>query len=280
MGASLVKSVANKTNDAAGDGTTTATVLARAIFKEALKKVEVGVNLTEMKKGIDLAVHNIIEELKRISIPVKDKTQIRSVATISANGDEQIGELLSDLLEKVGNTGVISIGQSKTLKHEIEFIEGMKFDRGYISPYFINSHKDQKVVFEKPLILLSEHKVSNFNQILKYVEHAVQKKRPLLIVADDVESEPLANLIVNKVQGGINVVAVKAPSFGDNRKAILNDIAVLTGGTVVSEEVGVTFEESDESILGTAGKIEITKEDTVLLEGNGDRYSYFYVGMH
>ena len=242
MGASLVKSVANKTNDAAGDGTTTATVLARAIFKEALKKVEVGVNLTEMKKGIDLAVHNIIAELKRISIPVKDKAQIRSVATISANGDEHIGELLSDLLEKVGNTGVISIGQSKTLKHEIEFIEGMKFDMGYISPYFINSHKDQKVVFEKPLILLSEHKVSNFNQILKYVEHAVQKKRPLLIVADDVESEPLANLIVNKVQGGINVVAVKAPSFGDNRKAILNDIAVLTGGTVVSEEVGVTFE--------------------------------------
>jgi len=175
------------------------------------------------------------------------------------------------LLDKVGKSGVITIGQSKTLKHEIEFIEGMKFDRGYISPYFINNHKDQKVEFEKPLILLSEHKVSNFNQILKFIEFAVQKKRPLLIVADDVESEPLANLIVNKVQGGINVVAVKAPSFGDNRKAILNDIAVLTGGTVVSEEVGVTFEDSDELILGTAGKIEITKEDTVILEGNGDK---------
>lgn len=147
----------------------------------------------------------------------------------------------------------------------------MKFDRGYISPYFINNHKEQKVEFEKPLILLSEHKVSNFNQILKFIEFAVSKKRPLLIVADDIESEPLANLIVNKVQGGLNVVAVKAPSFGDNRKAILNDIAVLTGGTVVSEEVGVTFEESDESILGTAGKIEITKEDTVVLEGNGDK---------
>jgi len=188
-----------------------------------------------MTNGIDLAVNTIISELRKISIPVKDKAQIKSVATISANGDEHIGEMLSELLDKVGNSGVITIGQSKTLKHEIEFIEGMKFDRGYISPYFINSHKDQKVEFEKPLILLSEHKVSNFNQILKYVEFAVSKKRPLLIVADDVESEPLANLIVNKVQGGINVVAVKAPSFGDNRKAILNDIAVLTGGTVVSE---------------------------------------------
>jgi chaperonin GroEL len=241
MGASLVKSVANKTNDEAGDGTTTATVLARAIFREALKKVEVGVNLTEMKKGIDLAVETIIKELKKISIPVKDKAQIKSIATISANGDEHIGELLSDLLEKVGNSGVITIGQSKTLKHEIEFIEGMKFDRGYISPYFITNHKDQKVEFEKPLILISEHKVSNFNQILKFVEFAVQKKRPLLIIADDIESEPLANLIVNKVQGGIAVAAVKAPSFGDNRKAILNDIAVLTGGTVVSEEVGVSY---------------------------------------
>ncbi len=178
---------------------------------------------------------------------------------------------MSSLLEKVGNAGVITIGQSKTLKHEIEFIEGMKFDRGYISPYFITNHKEQKVEFEKPLILISEHKVSNFNQILKFVEHAVQKKRPLLIIADDVESEPLANLIVNKVQGGIPVAAVKAPSFGDNRKAILNDIAVLTGGTVVSEEVGVSYDESDESILGTAGKIEITKEDTLLLHGNGDK---------
>jgi chaperonin GroEL len=271
MGASLVKSVASKTNDEAGDGTTTATLLARAIFKEALKKVEVGVNLTEMKKGIDLAVGTIVKELQKISIPIKEKSQIKQVATISANGDEHIGELLADLLDKVGNSGVISIGQSKTLKHEIEFIEGMKFDRGYISPYFINNHKEQKVEFERPLILLSEHKVSNFNQILKFVEFAVQKKRPLVIVADDVESEPLANLIVNKVQGGINVVAVKAPSFGDNRKAILNDLAVLTGGTVVSEEVGVTFEDSDESILGTAGKVEITKEDTVLLEGNGDK---------
>lgn len=237
-----------------------------------------GVNLTEMKKGIDLAVSTIVKELAKISIPVKDKAQIKSVATISANGDEHIGEMLSELLDKVGRSGVITIGQSKTLKHEIEFIEGMKFDRGYISPYFINNHKEQKVEFEKPLILLSEHKVSNFNQILKFIEFAVSKKRPLLIVADDIESEPLANLIVNKVQGGLNVVAVKAPSFGDNRKAILNDIAVLTGGTVVSEEVGVTFEDSDESILGTAGKIEITKEDTVVLEGNGDKYTFNYSG--
>lgn len=224
-----------------------------------------------MKKGIDMAVETLVKELKKISIPVKDKAQIKSVATISANGDELIGELLSDLLEKVGNAGVITIGQSKTLKHEIEFIEGMKFDRGYISPYFINNHKEMKVEFEKPLILLSEHKVSNFNQILKFVELAVQKKRSLVIVADDIESEPLANLIVNKVQGGINVVGVKAPSFGDTRKAILNDIAILTGATVISEEVGVTFDESDESILGTTGKIEITKEDTVILQGNGDK---------
>lgn len=221
-----------------------------------------------------MAVRAIVTELASISIPVKDKAQIKSVATISANGDEQIGELLSDLLDKVGNTGVITIGQSKTLKHEIEFIEGMKFDRGFISPYFITNHKEQRVDFEKPLILLAEHKVTNFNQILKYIEHAIKVKRPLLIVADDIESEPLSNLIINKVQGGINVVAVKAPSYGDNRKAILNDIAVLTGATVVSEEVGVTFEDSDESILGTTGKIEITKEDTVFLEGNGDKYSF------
>lgn len=152
---------------------------------------------------------------------------------------------MADLLEKVGNTGVITIGQSKTLKHEVEFVEGMKFDRGFISPYFINNQKAQKVEFEKPLILISEHKVTNFNQILKYLEHAIQKKRPLLIIAEDIESEPLTNLILNRVQGAVNVAAVKAPSFGDNRKAILNDIAILTGGTVISEEVGVTFDESD-----------------------------------
>lgn len=271
MGASLVKSVANKTNDEAGDGTTTATVLARAIFREALKKVEIGVNLTEMKKGIDLAVTKVVEELKKISTPVLDKSQIKNIATISANGDEQIGGLLADLIEKVGKAGVITIGQSKTLKHEIEFVEGMKFDRGFISPYFINNQKSQKVEFEKPLILISEHKVSNFNQILKFLEVAMQKKRPLLIIADDVESEPLTSLILNKVQNSISVAAVKAPSFGDNRKAILNDIAILSGATVISEEVGVTFEDSDESVLGTAGRIEITKEDTVILNGNGDK---------
>ena len=271
MGASLVKSVANKTNDEAGDGTTTATVLARAIFREALKKVEIGVNLTEMKKGIDLAVETLVAELRKISIEVKERSQIKNVGTISANGDEQIGELLAELIEKVGQSGVITIGQSKTLKHEIEFVEGMKFDRGYISPYFINNQKSQKVEFEKPLILISEHKITNFNQVLKFLEAAVQKKRPLLIIADDVESEPLASLILNRVQNSISVAAVKAPSFGDNRKAILNDIACITGATVISEEVGVTFEESDESVLGTAGKIEITKEDTVMLNGNGDK---------
>lgn len=175
------------------------------------------------------------------------------------------------MLEKVGRSGVISIGQSKTLKHEIEFVEGMKFDRGYISPYFVNNQKNQKVEFEKPLILISEHKITSFKHILKFLEHAVEKKKPILIIADDIESEPLANLIVNKLQAGVQVCAVKAPSFGDNRKAILNDIAVLTGATVVSEDVGVNFEDSDESILGEAGKIEITKEDTVLLNGNGDK---------
>lgn len=271
MGASLVKSVANKTNDEAGDGTTTATILARSIFKEALKKIESGIHLSEMKKGIDMAVNAIVSELRAMSIQVESKEQIKSIATISANGDEEIGTLLADLLEKVGNEGVISIGQSKTLKHEIEFVEGMKFDRGYISPYFVNNQKNQKVEFEKPFILLSEHKITSFKHILKFVEFAVEKKKPILIVADDVESEPLANLIVNKLQAGVQICAVKAPSFGDNRKAILNDIATLTGATVVSEEVGVTFEDSDETILGMAGKIEVTKEDTVLLNGNGDK---------
>ena len=235
MGASLVKSVASKANDEAGDGTTTATILARSIFREALKKVETGIQLSEMKKGIDLAVETIVAELRKMSIEVKDKSQIQSIATISANGDEEIGKLLADLLDKVGRSGVISIGQSKTLKHEIEFVEGMKFDRGYISPYFVNNQKTQKVELEKPLIFISEHKVTSFKHILKFLEYAVEKKRPLLIIADDVESEPLANLIVNKIQAGVQVCAVKSPSYGDNRKAILNDIGVLTGSTVISE---------------------------------------------
>ena len=186
MGASLVKSVASKANDEAGDGTTTATILARAIFKEALKKVETGIHLSEMKKGIDLAVNAIVNELRNMSIQVESKEQIRSIATISANGDEEIGSLLADLLEKVGREGVISIGQSKTLKHEIEFVEGMKFDRGYISPYFVNNQKTQKTEFEKPLILISEHKITSFKHILKYLEYAVEKKKPILIIADDV----------------------------------------------------------------------------------------------
>lgn len=208
-----------------------------------------------MKKGIDMAVNAIVAQLRAMSIQVESKEQIKSIATISANGDEEIGTLLADLLEKVGNEGVISIGQSKTLKHEIEFVEGMKFDRGYISPYFVNNQKNQKVEFEKPFILLSQHKITSFKHILKFVEYAVEKKKPILIVADDVESQPLANLIVNKLQAGVQICAVKAPSFGDNRKAILNDIATITGATVVSEEVGVTFEDSDETILGMAGKI-------------------------
>lgn len=271
MGASLVKSVASKANDEAGDGTTTATILARSIFKEALKKVQTGVHLSEMKKGIDLAVSTIVQELKKMSTPVESKSQIKSIATISANGDQEIGGLLADLIEKVGRSGVISIGQSKTLKHEIEFVEGMKFDRGYISPYFINNQKNQKVELEKPLILLSEHKITSFKHIVKYLEYAMEKKRPIIIVADDVESEPLTNLIVNKLQAGVQVCAVKAPSFGDNRKAILNDIAVLTGSTVISEDLGITLEDSDYTILGSAGKVEISKEDTVILNGSGDK---------
>lgn len=271
MGASLVKGVASKANDEAGDGTTTATILARSIFKEGLKGMEAGVNSADLRKGIQKAVDAIVAELKRMSVPVKDRKQIESVATISANGDKKIGALLAELFEKVGNQGSITIGQSKTMHHEIEFVEGMRFDRGYISPYFLTDQKTQKVTFEKPLILITEGKITSFQQILKFVEYSLEKKQPLLIIADDVESEPLANLIVNKVKAGIRVCAVKAPSYGDNRKAILNDIAVLTGSTVISDEIGVTFENAEVNVLGNAGKIEVSKEDTVVMNGNGDK---------
>lgn len=194
------------------------------------------------------------------------------MASISANGDKNIGKLLAELFEKVGHQGSITIGQSKTLKHEIEFVEGMRFDRGYISPYFLTDQKTQKVSFEKPLILIAEGKISTFQQILKFVEHALEKKQPLLIIADDVESEPLANLIVNKVKAGIKVCAVKAPSYGDNRKALLNDIAVLTGATVISDEIGVTFDNAGIDVLGNAGKVEVSKDDSVVMNGNGDKY--------
>jgi chaperonin GroEL len=210
-----------------------------------------------------------------MSVPVKNRQQIEAVASISANGDKNIGKLLAELFEKVGNQGSITIGQSKTLKHEIEFVEGMRFDRGYISPYFLTDQKTQKVVFDKPLILIAEGKITSFQQILKFVEYSLDKKQPLVIIADDVESEPLASLIVNKVKAGIKVCAVKAPSYGDNRKALLNDIAVLTGSTVISDEIGVTFEKADISVLGNAGKVEISKEDTVLMNGHGDKYDQF-----
>lgn len=271
LGAALVKQVASKTNDEAGDGTTTATVLARAIFKEGCKSVAAGMNPMDLRRGITLAVEKVVEDLKARSIQVKTKQQIENVATISANGDRAIGQLISELMEKVGEHGTITVQDGKTLQHEIEFVEGMRFDRGYISPYFATDMKAQKTEFENPYILIAEKKITNLQSILHFLEHAMKENRPLLIIAEDVESEALATLVLNKLRGGLKICAVKAPAFGDNRKAILNDIAILTGGTVISEDVGLTLEKSEPSVLGQCKNIIVTKDDTIVMDGNGEK---------
>jgi len=271
IGASLVKSVASKTNDEAGDGTTTATVLARAIFKEGCKSVAAGMNPMDLRRGITLAVEHVVAELKKRSHQVKTKQQIANVATISANGDRNVGELIANLMERVGEHGTITVQDGKTLQHEIEFVEGMKFDRGYISPYFATDNKSMKADLERPYILISEKKISNIQSILHFLEHAMKENRPLIIIAEDVESEALATLVLNKLRGGLKVVAVKAPAFGDNRKAILNDIAILTGGQVISEDIGLTLEKSDASVLGVCKNVIVTKDDTIIMDGAGEK---------
>jgi len=271
MGAQLVKSVASKTNDIAGDGTTTATVLARAIYSEGCKAVAAGMNPLDLRRGIQLAVNSVVDTLTDISRPITSKEEITQVGTISANADVEIGTLISDAMERVGKEGVITVQDGKTLENELEVVEGMKFDRGYISPYFITDAKTQTCEMENPLILLVEKKVSSLQQLVPLLESVIKSQQSLLIVAEDVESEALATLVVNKLRAGIKVCAVKAPGFGDNRKATMQDLAILTGGTVVSEEIGMKLEEVQPEHLGTAKKVKITKNDTIVLDGAGEK---------
>ena len=271
MGAQLVKSVANKTNDVAGDGTTTATVLARAIYAEGCRAVAAGMNPLDLYRGINAATVNVVRTLEEISKPITSKEEISQVGTISANGDATIGNLISDAMEKVGKEGVITVQDGKTLENELDVVEGMKFDRGYISPYFITDSKTQICELESPFILLVEKKVSNLQQLVKILEFVVKQSGSLLIIAEDVESEALATLVVNKLRAGIKVCAVKAPGFGDNRKATMQDLAILTGGTVISEDAGHKLEDVTPDMLGRCQSLKVTKNDTMVMEGGGDK---------
>lgn len=273
VGASLVKQVASATNDVAGDGTTTATVLTRAILVEGLRSVAAGLNPMDLRRGINIAVDHVVNELKRRAKMISTQEEIAQVGTISANGEREIGELIARAMEKVGKEGVITVQDGKTMENELEVVEGMKFDRGYISPYFVTDQKTMKVELEDPYILICEKKISGIQTIIPVLEQVIKTQRPLLIVAEDVESEALATLIVNKLRGGLKVCAVKAPGFGDNRKANLQDIAVLTGGQVVSEDLGLRLDKVDTSMLGSAKKVTVSKDDTVLLDGAGDKKS-------
>ena len=272
MGAQLVKEVASKTADEAGDGTTTATVLAHAIFKEGLKYITAGANPIAVKRGMDKAAEAIIEELKKMSKPVENKEQIAQVATISANNDKKIGELIAEAMDKVGKDGVITVEEGKSLHDELEVVEGMQFDRGYLSPYFVTNPDKMVAEYEDAYILLYDKKISNMKDLLPLLEQMVQAgNKPLLIIAEDVEGEALATLVVNKLRGVLNVVAVKAPGFGDRRKAMLQDIAILTGGQVISEELGRTLESATLADLGQAGRIVVDKENTTIVDGKGDK---------
>ncbi|KAG9074855.1 chaperonin, partial [Ceratobasidium sp. UAMH 11750] len=269
LGARLVQDVASKTNEIAGDGTTTATVLARAIYSEGVKNVAAGCNPMDLRRGAQKAVDKVIEFLEANKRVITTSEEIAQVATISANGDKHIGQLIATAMEKVGKEGVITVKEGKTIEDEIEITEGMRFDRGYISPYFITDVKTQKAEFEKPLVLLSEKKISALQDILPVLEIAAQSRRPLLIVAEDIDGEALAACILNKLRGQLSVCAVKAPGFGDNRKSILGDLAILTGGTVFSDEVDVKLDQVTPDMLGSSGSITITKEDTIFLNGAG-----------
>jgi chaperonin GroEL len=269
MGAQMVKQVASKTSDVAGDGTTTATVLAQAMVHEGLKAVAAGMNPMDLKRGIDQAVEVAVEELKAISKPCSDNREIAQVGTISANADESIGNIIAEAMEKVGKEGVITVEEGKSLHNELEVVEGMQFDRGYLSPYFINNQDSQRAELEDPYILLHDKKISNVRDLLPVLEAVAKAGKPLLLVAEDVEGEALATLVVNSLRGIVKVCAVKAPGFGDRRKAMLQDIAILTGATVVSEEVGLKLEKAGLSELGTAKKIQISKEETTIIDGAG-----------
>ena len=269
MGAQMVREVASKTNDLAGDGTTTATVLAQAIVREGAKSVAAGMNPMDLKRGIDLAVEAVVADLKARSRKVTKNDEIAQVGTISANGDAEIGKMLAQAMEKVGNEGVITVEEAKSLETELEVVEGMQFDRGYISPYFVTDAEKMRVELEDPYILIFEKKLSGLQAMLPVLEAVVQSGRPLLIIAEDVEGEALATLVVNKLRGGLKVAAVKAPGFGDRRKAMLQDIAILTGGQAISEDLGIKLESVTLDMLGTAKKVVITKEETTIVDGAG-----------
>ena len=271
MGAQLVKEVAQKTADKAGDGTTTATVLAEAIIREGCKAVAAGMNPMDLKRGIDMAVEAVVEDIKSRSKDIKTSEEIAQVGTISANGDRSIGEYLARAMEKVGNEGVITVEDAKGLETELDVVEGMQFDRGYLSPYFVTNPDKMTCEYENPYILLYDQKISNLQPLIPVLEAIVQSGRALLIVAEDIEGEALATLVVNRIRGGLKVCAVKAPGFGDRRKAMLQDIAILTGGQVISEELGMKIENVTLDMLGTAKKVEINKDDTTIIDGNGEK---------
>ncbi|PSM51761.1 60 kD chaperonin (cpn60) [Campylobacter blaseri] len=271
MGAGLVKEVASKTNDEAGDGTTTATILAHAIFKEGLRNITAGANPIEVKRGMDKAVSAIIEALKDISTPVKGKKEITQVATISANSDSAIGELIADAMEKVGKDGVITVEEAKSIDDELNVVEGMQFDRGYLSPYFVTNAEKMTVELSSPYILLFDKKIANLKDLLPVLEQIQKTGKPLLIIAEDIEGEALATLVVNKLRGVLNISAVKAPGFGDRRKAMLEDIAILTGGNVISEEMGRTLESATLEDLGEAESVVIDKDNTTIVNGKGEK---------
>ena len=271
MGAQMLREVASKTNDEAGDGTTTATVLAQSIVREGMKSVAAGMNPMDLKRGIDKAVAIVVAEIKASATPIKGQAEIAQVGTISANGATEIGDMIAKAMEKVGNEGVITVEEAKSLDTELDVVEGMQFDRGYLSPYFITNAEKMNVELEEPYILLHEKKLTSLQPMLPILETVVQSGRPLLIIAEDVEGEALATLVVNKLRGGLKIAAVKAPGFGDRRKSMLEDIAILTGGQVISEDLGIKLETVTLDMLGTAKRVGITKDDTTIVDGAGER---------
>ena len=271
MGAQMVKEVASKTSDLAGDGTTTATILAQAIFREGIKNVAAGANPMDLKRGIERAVEVVVEELKKFSTKVKSKKEQEQVATVSANNDKNIGSLIAQAMEKVGKDGVVTVEEAKSMKTDLEFVEGMQFDRGYLSPYFVTNPERMEAVLEDPLILLHEKKISNMRDLLPVLEQVAREGRSLLIIAEDVDGEALATLVVNKIRGTIKAAAVKAPAFGDRRKAIMEDIAIVTGGRAITEDLGIKLENVKMEDLGKAKKITIDKDNTTIIEGGGKR---------
>src|SRR5579884_2609534 len=269
MGAQLVREVASKTSDTAGDGTTTATVLAQAIYREGAKNITAGANPMEIKRGIDRAVEVVVQELKKLSKPCQTKTEISQVGTISANNDKTIGDLIAEAMEKVGKDGVITVEEAKSMSTSLDVVEGMQFDLGYISPYFVTNAERMEAVLEEPLILINEKKISSMKDLLPILEQVAKMGKPLLIIAEEVEGEALATLVVNKLRGTLNVAAVKAPGFGDRRKAMLEDIAILTGGQVISEDLGIKLENVTLDMLGRAKRVRVEKENTTIIDGGG-----------